>query len=241
MEKIKPRLRNYSDIVALTEGVNIKDLKYDTRHGLIFNHISVADIPVNWKGTAIELPAATIVFDLAGSSVSIRDRGALDYVEKTQRIFSKLTDIIYENEGIIEKFPGDGISAHFPLFDEENASAPIKRAACAIGMIILYLIDTDQGLSIKDFRFTMTYGESTIITKFGNEKHEELISIGHAVNVAHKLEKLLKDNNCFIGLDEECYKHCKSFNKYFKFDKYKLDSSLCKKTYISECWYGVKY
>lgn len=241
MKILKPHLKDYSTAVALMKSINIQDLKRDTTYSHIFEHFSITDIPGNWNGTAVELPAATVVFDLAGSSVSIRDRGARDYVEKTQRIFSQLTSIIYENQGIIEKFPGDGISMHFPLFEDEYKNQPIERAMQAVISMHNFLIKSEQGLSQSDFRFTMTYGTGTIVTKFGNYKHEELISVGHAVNVAHKMEKLVKENGCFVGLDEECYSFCEKKFKDFKVERYILDPSMCRNPYVEDYWFGVKY
>jgi hypothetical protein len=90
------------------------------------------------------------------------------------------------------------------------------------------------------YRFTLTYGEDTIITSFGSMKHQELISIGHAVNVAHKLEKIVKENNCYIGMDAECEKIARK-NLYFSScRKYNLPSELYKNKVYYDYWYGVK-
>ena len=229
--------------MSLTESINYGDVRKSLSPSYIMKHFSIqdidTDIPENWKGVALTFPAATLVFDLAGSSVSIRERGAKDYVIQNQEIFSELTQIIYSQEGIIEKFPGDGISAHFPLFIEESIDLPITRAFVSMCKIINFL-EQEQSMRRNQFRFTLTYGKDTIITKFGGEKHQELISIGHAVNLAHKLEKNVKNKGCFIGIDEICYPYCSDSIK-LRVEEYNLESNLRRIVTTEEKWYGVKY
>ena len=129
---LRPKFKAYHSAVAITESINYADFRKSLDSSNVSNHFSITDIPTNWEGIGIALPAATMVFDLAGSSLSIRDNGALNYVLETQNLFSELTDIIYEYEGIIEKFPGDGISAHFPVINGRGHSEAIKRAIKAI-------------------------------------------------------------------------------------------------------------
>jgi class 3 adenylate cyclase len=143
----------------------------------------------------VDLPVATVVFDLSGSSLSIRNYGAKKFAAETQYHFKVLTNIIYRNHGLVEKFPGDGISMHFRTMEFGKKGA-IKNA-------IEVIIGMDEHLNKKmnrdKYRFTLTYGEDTIITSFGSMKHQELISIGYAVNVAYKLEKIVKEYNCYIA------------------------------------------
>jgi len=236
---IKTNLSSYTSLIPIMESINFQDVTKSLDPVSVRNHFSITDIPDNWKDIALEFPSATLVFDLAGSSISIRDRGAISYVTQNQEIFSKLTDLVYEYEGIIEKFPGDGISMHFPLFDSKSSNQTIERAFNAMCQMINYL-EKEQGLKRSQFRFTLTYGKDTVVTKFGNKKHEELISIGHAVNVAHKLEKYVKDEHCFIGLDELCHSFCIE-NIEPKVEMYYLNSGLRREPKKSEKWYGVKY
>lgn len=237
---IKPQFKSYKSVVAITESISYSDFKKSLDPSSVYNHFSILDIPSNWVGIGVALPAATVVFDLAESSISIRDNGTRDYVVKNQNLFSDLTDIIYRKDGIIEKFPGDGISAHFPLFGNESPSDAIKRAFGAMAQMDMSL-KNNQKLNRNQYRFTLTYGNDTIVTKFGNQNHEELISIGHSVNVAHKLEKYVKREKCFIGMDEECRNAC-SINSAFKVVEYSLEKDLFKDPYsYSESWFGVKY
>lgn len=237
MKIIKPHFKEYSSAVALLESVNLRELKKSLSYD-IYNHFSITDIPDDWNGVAVELASATVVFDLAGSSVSIRDRGAKEYIDKTQKIFEKLTSIIYKHKGIVEKFPGDGISIHFPLFENESSDVPVERAWEALVEMDFYL--REEKLDRSKFRFTMAYGEDTLITKFGDKNHEELISIGHAVNVAHKLEKYVKNESCFIGVDEKCFIVGRTVTN-LSFISKNLERDLRRNEWVPENWHGARY
>ena len=90
---------------TLTEETIIKSL---SARDVLHEQFSITDLPNGMIGIAAALPAATAVFDLAGSSLSIRNNGAINYAAESQDLFRGLSDIIYMHDGIIEKFPGDG-------------------------------------------------------------------------------------------------------------------------------------
>jgi hypothetical protein len=222
------------DNIVLTESLIYKSLDGSVIH----EHFSITDLPNQMIGVCAELPAATAVFDLSDSSLSIRNNGSRQYAADSQDLFRQLTDIIYQHEGIVEKFPGDGISMHFPN-RKNNSVESIKRAFRAIIAMDNYLRD-EKKLNRKKFRFTLTYGDDTVITKFGNSKHEELISIGHAVNVAHKIEKLVKEEQCFIGMDEISKRAImKTWN--LNLHQTHMPNDLRRNPNMKEYWYGVKY
>lgn len=220
----------------LTEELILKSLNSSD---VINEHFSITDIPKQRIGTMADLPSATVVFDLAGSSLSIRNEGAKKFAANSQYLFKVLTDIIYRNNGIIEKFPGDGISMHFPI-NEFGKLAAIENALEAIMQMDLFL-HTKCNMTRDKYRFTLAYGEDTIITMFGSSKHVELISIGHAVNVAHKLEKELKGARCFIGMDDQCKIVAEKLG-FSSLSPYLMPSDLKKNNDSPyEFWFGVKY
>ena len=222
----------------LTEELIFKSLmESDLITANILNeHFEITDIPSGKIGTMADLPAATVVFDLSGSSLSIRNDGAKKFAAKSQYLFKVLTDIIYKHHGIVEKFPGDGISMHFPA-NEFGKKSAIRNACEAIEEMEENLARLNMNRS--DYRFTLTYGEDTIITAFGSQRHLELISIGHAVNVAHKLEKLVKEKECYIGIDFECHEIAQ---EYFRLPLcLPLPAELSRTDLYNDLWFGVWY
>ncbi|MDU7472355.1 MAG: hypothetical protein E7L01_03195 [Paenibacillus macerans] len=199
---------------------------------IIHEHFSITDVEVG-DNAILETPGVTFVFDLEGSSANIRDRGERDFIDTYAEMFSNLTDIIYRNNGIVEKFPGDGISAHFlKLGNEQGLSLSRYRAATAAYEMQTYM----SRLGYRGYRISMWSGESTVATTIGNENHHELISIGHGVNMAHKLEKIVKENGFTVGMDYEISIHyrriaAKAINERV------LPQSLM--THDVKHWYGV--
>ncbi|MFE4030133.1 hypothetical protein ACFX4N_28750 [Priestia sp. YIM B13551] len=219
--------------VVLTEELILKSLNSTDLH----EHFSITDLPQGMVGTSADLPAATVVFDLAGSTLSIRERGAKAYAANSQDLFRGLTDKIYQHGGIVEKFPGDGISMHFPAVNVSKKNA-IVRAFKAI-LEMNYFLRVENGMKKEEYRFTLSYGDDTIVTKFGNKQHNELISIGHAVNVAHKLEKRVKNDGFSVGMDNECKKVIETEWSSLVYHFRVMPSELCRDTQNREAWYGV--
>lgn len=193
----------------------------------------------------MSLPSATVVFDLSNSTKSVRDKSAKYFSSTIRDTFESLTNIIYENEGIVEKFPGDGISMHFPVFEsdmekEANIVSAISNACEAI-MQMDTLLTCRHGMSRNEYRFVLTYGEDTILTTLGSKFHKEYITMGHAVNVAHKLEKEVKAEECFLGVDDFCFEIAKEAG-FNDFSTYDLPEELAQnKSIVKAQWHGVKY
>lgn len=219
---------------VVTENLILKSLDVSS----LQEHFSITDLPKGMIGLAADLPAATVVFDLAGSTLSIRNDGAKNYAAESQDLFRGLSDIIYLHRGIIEKFPGDGISMHFPAVSVTKETA-IIRGFKAIKEMDSFLRD-EKKMNRNQYRFTLTYGDDTIVTKFGNDRHEELISIGHAVNVAHKLEKHVKAEGYYIGMDDYCKPIIEEKWRSEIYHLNYLPKDLRRDDGKIEFWYGVK-
>ena len=176
---------------------SILDESLDVHYGQKLFSITDIEITDMQDGSFISIPGVTFVFDLEGSSVDIRDNGEASFIEKYSCMFKELTHIIYSNKGIVEKFPGDGISAHFLKEQDVDISLCTKNAANAACEIQKYMNDNNY----IGYRISMWTGSSTKATFIGDNHHRELISIGHAVNVAHKLEKYVKEEKYTLGMD----------------------------------------
>ncbi|MDF2649399.1 MAG: hypothetical protein K0Q73_5204 [Paenibacillus sp.] len=182
-------------------------LTRNTIHGsldqqVIQEHFSITDVQLG-DNAVLDIPGVTFVFDLEGSSASIRDQGEHDFIDTYAEMFRGLSEIIYLNNGIIEKFPGDGISAHFLKYDDPNLDLSRRRAATAANAIQAYM----RRKNFNGYRISMWSGPTTVATTIGNADHHELISIGHGVNMAHKLEKVIKENGFTVGMDYEISRH----------------------------------
>ncbi|WP_342477435.1 hypothetical protein NYE24_30770 [Paenibacillus sp. FSL H7-0350] len=229
---------------VLLESLNVNDLRNLLAGGelpikrstgdMLRKHFSITDIRAEEGTPYVEIPGVSMVFDLAGSSASIRQNGPQAFVDKYAEVFNHLTSIIYINDGIIEKFPGDGISAHFlKKGAEENIESAKERAVIAADSIRKYM---GTILTQRNFRITMWSGTDTIATFIGNDHHREMISIGHGVNVAHKIEKTVKHHECVIGMDASLANKYSAL-KLGTYRQYPLPPELVSGPVTS--WYGV--
>lgn len=199
---------------------------------VIQEHFSITDIDIE-DNAIIPIPGVTFVFDLEGSSANIRDRGEQDFIETYAQMFKDMTNIIYSNGGIVEKFPGDGISAHFLQKPADpNISVSRLRAARAANDIQNYM----RELHYSGYRISMWTGATTVATTIGNADHHELISIGHGVNMAHKLEKEIKLRGFTIGMDKEISVQYRHIAQTIVIPN-SLPSNLC--SYEEKLWYGA--
>lgn len=201
MKQLKKRSLQESD---LTTKYFIETGSLDVK--VVHEHFSLTDIRAGETGY-VPIPGVVMVFDLAGSSASIRQNGPHAFVDKFSTVFKGLTDIIYNHQGVVEKFPGDGISAHFLRKESDPHFYAAGNQAIKAAVEMKAFMER-QGLG-RTFRICMWTGEDTIAAIIGSKAHEELISIGHGVNVAHKIEKHVKAENCVFGMDsvvEICYK-----------------------------------
>ncbi len=197
MRKLKRKFQLFAEAVGSPTTGFIKQGSIDI--GVLLEHFSIDDVKVGEIGY-VEIPAVTLVFDLAGSSVSIRNNGPHAFVDRFGEVFRELSNLIYRFNGIIEKFPGDGISAHFLKRDDEADLLSASRRAVRAAEHMRHLME-DKGYR-GQFRISMWTGKDTIAAVFGSEHHHEVISIGDGVNIAHKLEKFVKSRGYVIGMDD---------------------------------------
>ncbi len=137
------------------------------------------------------------------------------------KYFSKMTDVIFEYDGTLDKYIGDGMMAVFgaPMEKEDDA----ERAVRAGLEIIRQLADMMKETS-EDRRFDIRIGINTgrvVAGNMGSPKRMEYTVIGDPVNVASRLESIARPNQILIG--EETFKVIKD-----KFDIRKVGAKKVK-------------
>jgi len=122
--------------------------------------------------------------------------------------FQKMTDIIFEYNGTLDKYIGDAIMAVFgaPIEREDDAERAI-RAAVEMRKTLLELMKNIE----TDRRFTIRLGinSGTVVAgNMGSPKRMDYTVIGDVVNIASRLENIAKSNQILIG--EETYQLVKN-------------------------------
>jgi len=118
--------------------------------------------------------------------------------------FSLMTDIVFEHNGTLDKYIGDGVMAVFgaPMEREDDA----ERAVCAALSMRQKLKPLVKRLS-EGRRFKIRIGINTghvVAGNIGSPKRLDYTVIGDTVNIASRLEALAEPNQILIG--EETYR-----------------------------------
>jgi adenylate cyclase len=123
------------------------------------------------------------------------------------QFFSRMTDIVFEYDGTLDKYMGDGLMAVFgaPMEKESDAERAILAAQKMRKELALMMDKT--GASRK---FSIRTGVNTgrvVAGNIGSPKRMDYTVIGDPVNIASRLESIAETNQILIG--EDTYWHVK--------------------------------
>ena len=144
----------------------------------------------------------TILFADIRSFTTITERmAAEEVVSMLNQFFGTMVDIIFRNNGILDKFVGDELMAVFGLIPSEN-SAPHDAIQAAIEMQDatenLMKVKTEQDKETFEVGIGINTG-SAIVGNVGSENRMDYTVIGDTVNVAARLEQIAKGGEILIG------------------------------------------
>ncbi|MBF0441763.1 MAG: response regulator, partial [Oligoflexales bacterium] len=178
-DKIKELNRN------LTENV----LKRFLPHKLV-NDIVSGEKVLDDKPKLMEI---TILFaDLINFTDKSEDLGAYVIAGVLNEYFDRMTKVVFENDGTIDKFIGDGIMVIFGAPEIQSGETQVKNAiGCARAMQEVMKELNIGWKSKNNIEFAMRIGihkGSGIVGAFGGERFEYTV-IGPVVNMASRIEK----------------------------------------------------
>jgi adenylate cyclase len=158
---------------------------------------------------------ATILFaDIIGFTQLSERMPPRDINMLLNQFFSRMTDIIFEYEGTLDKYIGDSLMAVFGAPMEKNDDA--KRAIMAALKMRQELPVIMDKMEAKK-RFNIRIGINTgrvVAGNIGSPRRMDYTVIGDSVNIASRLESIAETNQILIG--EETYRHIK---REFKINK----------------------
>ncbi|MFC2163528.1 adenylate/guanylate cyclase domain-containing protein [Acidobacteriota bacterium] len=127
--------------------------------------------------------------------------------------FSIMTDIIFEHNGTLDKYIGDGLMAVFgaPIEKGDDAERAV-RTALQIRKGFLELMKKAETETKFDIRIGINTGK-VVAGNIGSPRRLDYTVIGDPVNVASRLESIAQPNQILIG--EETYQQVK--------DKFKIN------------------
>ena len=146
---------------------------------------------------------AVMFVDIRSFTAAARQRTAEEVVDRLDRAFEVLVEIIDANGGIVNKFLGDGFLALFgaPLEDPDAG----KRAVTAARQILEAMERENAG---SDWPLRLGIGihiGQVVAGNVGSSRRKEYTVIGDTVNFAARLEALNKEFGSQLLVSEDVY------------------------------------
>ena len=148
----------------------------------------------------------TVLFaDIQGFTSLSEKMDPGDVVAVLNEYFTQMVDVVFEHQGTLDKFLGDGLMVFFgaPL---EVPQAASQAVACALAMHQRLAEMRAQNLTpVQGMRIGVNTGEA-IIGNIGSEKRMDFTIIGDVVNVAARLLEVAKDIDARIIISESTFR-----------------------------------
>lgn len=145
---------------------------------------------------------ATILFaDIIGFSRLSEKMPPREINTILNRFFSRMTDIIFEFDGTLDKYIGDALMAVFgaPMEKEGDAERAIL-AAIKMKRELAVMMDISPSENRFDVRIGINTGR-VVAGNIGSPRRMDYTVIGDPVNIAQRLESIASPNQILIGQD----------------------------------------
>jgi adenylate cyclase len=147
----------------------------------------------------------TVLFaDIQGFTSLSEKMDPAQVVEMLNDFFTEMVELVFEHQGTLDKFMGDGLMAFFgaPL---EVPQAAVKAVACGVAMHQrLRRMQAEGRTPILGMRVGINTGEA-IIGNVGSAKRMDFTVIGDVVNVASRLLEVARQEEAGIVIGEHTH------------------------------------
>jgi adenylate cyclase len=143
------------------------------------------------EGAGETRQVAVMFLDIRGFTAAARTRTPIQVVDRLDRAFAILVEIVDRNQGIVNKFLGDGFLALFGApFEDPNAATRAVTAA----RDMLAAIERDNAGSDWPLRLGIGIHVGDVVAgNIGSPRRKEYTVIGDTVNFASRIETLNKE------------------------------------------------
>ena len=147
----------------------------------------------------------TVLFaDIMAFTTISEHKDPAEVVEMLNHFFTQMVDLVFDHQGTLDKFLGDGLMAFFgaPLKVPRAAS---QAVSCAIAMQQrLHALKQEGVTPIKGLRVGVNTGEA-IVGNIGSAKRMDFTIVGDVVNVAARLLEVARQEEAPIVISEATY------------------------------------
>lgn len=176
----------------LTEGLakkQIKNIFSRYLHEDVINILMEDPNKVDLKGTAVQ---GTVLFtDLQGFTTFAEDKTPQELIDVLNRYFQIITNIVLDQNGMLDKYTGDGIMAIFgaPIEREDHAKAACEVILSFRDEKVNELISSHEGNILT--RIGISSG-AIVVGNLGSDRRMDFTAIGDTVNLSARLEGVNK-------------------------------------------------
>ncbi|MCK4524002.1 AAA family ATPase, partial [candidate division WOR-3 bacterium] len=174
---------------------------------------------------------AVIFADISGFTAMSENLDPEEVTEKMNRVFQKLSDVIYDYQGYIDKFIGDCVMILFgaPVSHEDD---PLRAVLCSIDLLkamnelnaqSLQKAKQQDNLNFNENELNLSIGINygkVVAGEIGSNKKMQYTVMGDTVNLASRLESAAGKGEIYVG--EKVYNETKSEIEYKKLDSIKV-------------------
>jgi len=168
---------------------------------------------------------ASILFsDIVGFTAFSSKLSPREVVNLMNEYLSRMTEVILDYQGEIDKFIGDAIMARFGvLSDLPYPSRNAVEAACAMLEELDKLRDEWAARGLENFNIRIGIATGQVLAgNIGSSRRQEFTVMGTTVNLASRLEALNKELGTRILVDEETFKHIPKGVKFTRRENVKI-------------------
>jgi len=122
-------------------------------------------------------------------------------VQLLNRYFVEMTPIIFQHQGLLDKYMGDGLMALFGVpYETEDAAVNAVSAAVSMQRRLLQLNREFKQRGFPEIEIGIGINTGTVTVGYiGSEQRTDYTAIGDAVNLASRFEKLAQAQQILIS------------------------------------------
>jgi adenylate cyclase len=152
-----------------------------------------------------ETEASVLFMDIVGFTPRVENMNPVEIGVFLNNFFSEMTDIIFQHNGTLDKYIGDGIMAVFGVPFEIDNHAELSIIA-ALDMIKKQEERNRQLSPIDQIKIRIGINTGKLVSgDFGSPKRYDYTVIGNTVNIASRLESSVAGSNEIV-VSEATYK-----------------------------------
>ncbi|MCP5501684.1 MAG: HAMP domain-containing protein [Leptospiraceae bacterium] len=167
---------------------------------------------------------AVLFSDLRGFTAMSEGLKPEEVVQYLNEYFTEMVECVYHTKGIVDKFIGDAIMAHWgALYSDKNDTLNAVTASLMMRKALIDFNKKSEASRRPYLRFGCGINTGPLIAgQIGSEKKLEYTVIGDTVNLASRIEYLNKEFGTDILISENAYEQVKDYFHFVEMDPIKI-------------------